>query len=121
MRNETLIRLAAIATLAVAGSCSGSSYGTTGLGNNNNNTGSTSDAIDVTDNRYSPSATTVPVGTTVTWTWKGVNSHSVTFDDGPTSTKQTAGSFQRTFPSAGTFRYHCLVHGTAMAGSVTVQ
>ena len=120
MRKSTLIRLAAIATLAAAGSCSGSSYGTTGLGNNNN-TGSTSDAIDVLDNRYSPSATTVPAGTTVTWTWKGANKHSVTFDDGPTSPSQTDGGFQRTFSSAGTFRYHCLVHGTAMAGSVTVQ
>lgn len=118
MRNSTLVRLAAVAALVAVGSCSGSSY-STGLGNNN--TGSTSDAIDVNDNSYSPSATTVATGTTVTWTWKGVNRHSVTFDDGATSATQTSGTYQRTFASAGTYRYHCLVHGNAMSGSVKVQ
>ena len=28
--------------------------------------------------------------------------------------------YQHTFATAGTFGYHCAIHGTAMAGSVTV-
>lgn len=28
--------------------------------------------------------------------------------------------FQHTFASAGTFGYHCTIHGTAMSGTVTV-
>lgn len=119
MRNSTLVRMVAIAAIAVAGSCGGGSGGTTGLGNNNQ--GSTSDAIDVNDNTFDPSSTTVPNGTTVTWTWKGANQHSVTFDDGTTSVKQTSGSYQRTFTTAGTYRYHCLVHGNAMSGTINVQ
>lgn len=119
MRNSTLVRLVAIATIAVVGSCSGNSYGTTGLGNNNQ--GSTSDAIDVNDNNFNPSSTTVPNGTAVTWTWRGSNNHSVTFDDGATSPTQASGTYQRTFSTAGTYRYHCLVHGAAMSGTINVQ
>lgn len=119
MQRTLLIRLFAVATLVVAGSCSSSDYGTTGLGNNNG--GSTVDAIDVKDNLYAPSATTVPTGTTVTWTWQGANLHTVTFDDGAASARQTSGTFQRTFTNPGTYRYHCEVHGNAMSGSVTVQ
>lgn len=31
------------------------------------------------------------------------------------------GVFQHTFSTAGSFPYHCLIHGTGMAGSVTVS
>jgi plastocyanin len=37
------------------------------------------------------------------------------------SPKQDQGSFNRTFASAGTFKYHCLIHGSYMSGQVTVQ
>ena len=49
------------------------------------------------------------------------SSDSVTFDDGPESAIQTAGSFNRTFGGAGTFPYHCAVHGAAMSGTVVVK
>jgi plastocyanin len=76
----------------------------------------------VGNNFYSPNAVTVSVGTTVTWTWNpGDVSHSVTFDDGPNSGIQSSGTFSRTFDAAGTYHYHCLVHGLAMAGTVTVH
>ena len=60
-------------------------------------------------------------GAKVTWTWTGAALHSVTFDDGATSTTQATGSYSRTFDTAGTYGYHCKVHGTSMSGTVTVQ
>jgi plastocyanin len=63
----------------------------------------------------------VATGTKVTWTWIGSTAHSVTFDDGVTSATQTSGSFNRTFDTAGSYPYHCKVHGTAMSGTVVVK
>jgi plastocyanin len=75
----------------------------------------------VGDDFFSPSKDTVTKGTKVTWTWTGSTAHSVTFDDGPSSPTQVGGTFSRTFDATGTFPYHCVVHGTAMSGTVTVQ
>ena len=83
--------------------------------------GSTSTSITVRDNSFSPSATTVPVGSTVTWTWAGSAPHNVTFSDGTASSTQASGTFQHAFATAGTFAYHCTIHGAAMSGTVTVQ
>jgi plastocyanin len=77
--------------------------------------------VSVGDDFFSPAATTVTAGTTVTWTWKGSISHNVTFDDGTASATQSSGTFSRVFNTAGTYPYHCTIHGTAMSGSVTVQ
>jgi plastocyanin len=100
---------------APPGSTGGNTGGNMGGG------GSTSSSVNVADNSFTPAATTVARGTTVTWTWTGRNPHDVTFDDGPASATQAAGSYTRNFAAAGTFRYHCTVHGTAMAGAITVQ
>ena len=83
--------------------------------------GSTSNSIAVADNSFTPRATTVPSGTTGTWTWGGAAHHNVTFDDGAASATQITGTYARTFSAAGTFNYHCTIHGTGMSGSVTVQ
>jgi len=64
------------------------------------------------------------------WTWNSCDSgyggevctaHTVTFDDGPSSELQDKGSYSRAFNTAGTYKYHCQVHGTAMSGSVVVD
>ena len=71
-------------------------------------------------------------GSTLTWTWDSCAgdiyggttcaSHSVQFDDGGESSAiQSSGTFSRTFASAGTYTYHCAVHGAAMAGTVIVK
>lgn len=88
-------------------------------------------AVSVTNNAYNPAATTVPVGTQVTWTWNTCSgdgyggqtcvSHSVTFDDGTTSATQDTGTYSRTFTAKGTYSYHCKIHGAAMSGTVTVS
>ena len=83
--------------------------------------GGTSSAIDVRDNSYSPATTTVPVGTTVTWTWRGSASHDVAFSSTQKSPVQQNGTYQRQFTAAGTYDYQCTVHGAGMSGRVVVQ
>lgn len=83
-------------------------------------TGSTSTSITVGNNFFKPAATTVPAGSTVTWTWAGGVSHNVTFDDGVASKTQASGAYSRTFQNPGTYGYHCTIHGTMMSGTVTV-
>lgn len=106
--------------LLVAANCGGESSGnsgpvdpgTGGSGANNN--------VSVGDNFFSPSAATVAVGA-VTWTWSGTSSHNVTFDDGNSSPTQATGTYTRRFSVAGTYSYHCTIHGAAMSGTVTVK
>lgn len=77
-------------------------------------------SVSVQDDQFVRSTVSVLVGGTVTWTWRGGNQHNVTFTGGPASASQTTGTFQRTFPTAGTFSYMCTIHGQSMSGSVTV-
>lgn len=79
-------------------------------------------------NRFEPANVTIPVGTTVTWTWVG-GIHDVT----PTGNPAFAGSgnpapaphtFAHTFNNPGTYLYFCSVHGspnTGMRGTIVVQ
>jgi plastocyanin len=108
--------------LAACGGGGGDGYNPPTNPNPNPTPPSTSDDITVRDNSFQPSATTVPVGTVVTWTWTGQDIHNVTFGGGgPTSGDQTNGdTYQRTFNAAGTFSYSCTRHA-GMNGSVTVQ
>jgi plastocyanin len=76
------------------------------------------------DNGFSPNATQVSPGGSVTWVWTGGNAHNVTFDntDLSASAVQVTGTFRQTFPRAGIYSYFCSVHGrTVMSGTVTVQ
>lgn len=116
-----VVTIALAATCGLASCGGGTSMGSTGPTNNPPPTNSGSNAISVGDDYYSPAATTVAIGTTVTWTWGGSQMHSVTFDDGTGSATQATGTFARGFSAAGTYAYHCKVHGTAMSGSITVQ
>jgi len=118
MRNGSCILLGAVLVAAAGCGGSGGSYGS---GPNNNSGGSTSKQITVKNNSFDPSATTVPVGSTVTWTWaQGATVHNVMFDDGQKSADQSTGTYTRMFNTAGAYPYHCTIH-PGMAGSVTVQ
>lgn len=115
--------MACAASLALAVSCGSATAPTTHTttGGDTGKTTSTSNQVSVVDNSFSPSATTVTSGTTVTWTWGGSASHNVTFDDGAHSATQSSGTYARTFTTPGTYNYKCTIHGAAMSGSVTVQ
>lgn len=79
--------------------------------------------VTVSDNAFSPNSTVAAAGTQVTWQWQGIVQHSVVFDTGPiTSGLKDTGTFNRTFTTAGSYFYHCEIHGAmGMTGVVTVN
>jgi hypothetical protein len=78
---------------------------------------------------FTPSRISVYAGETVRWTWDGVGSHNVVFEDDPTepvsSGTQTSGDHQRTFTTPGLIRYRCTLHSTSFTegqvGAVSVH
>jgi plastocyanin len=99
----------------LAAGCSGGSDVTTPDASGTNE-------VTVGNNFFSPTSLTVAVGTTVTWVWNpGGTDHNVTFADGEHSPTQASGTWPRTFATAGTFAFHCTIHGAAvMSGTITV-
>ena len=71
---------------------------------------------------YQPATLQVTTGTTVTWAWDSDGqAHTVTFNDGSVNSgTKTSGTFQHTFDAAGTYPYHCQIHGQIMSGTITV-
>jgi plastocyanin len=61
---------------------------------------------------FSPQKITVKVGTTVTWTNRDQDAHTVTAKSGPFHSKalNTGGTFTYTFTSAGSYDYYCTIH-----------
>lgn len=143
MHYRRLLLAATVAALSACGGGSDSTYGNgpTNSGNNNpgttnpgGTTGANTNNVLIADQSFNPGVVSVPVGTTVTWEWKactddgyggyaGCAAHNVTFDDGSNiaSSTQTTGTFTRTFNTAGTYKYHCSIHGAGMSGQVTVK
>ncbi|MDB4875798.1 MAG: blue (type 1) copper domain protein [Gemmatimonadetes bacterium] len=128
----------AIAGCGGAGSASSSGGPTTPTGTQPGGgtpTSGSPNTVTIADLSFAPGTVNVAVGTTVTWQWAacsdtgyggygGCVSHNVTFDDGSNiaSATQANGAFSRTFASAGTFKYHCTIHGAAaMSGAVVVK
>jgi plastocyanin len=76
----------------------------------------------VRNNQFSPTPLSVAVNETVTFQWNsGGTVHNVTFQDGPASPNQGAGTFPRTFQAAGSFPYVCTIHAAeGMTGVVNV-
>lgn len=71
---------------------------------------------------FNPSAVDVQAGGTVTWTF-GTVTHNVTFTTAgaPTNIPDSQnGSVGRTFPTNGSFNYHCTIH-PQMTGIITVH
>ena len=72
---------------------------------------------------YTPANVTIQQGGTVTWKNTDDEQHSATADDGLSFDTGIFNPGQErtvTFNTAGRFPYHCLVHGSAMTGTVTV-
>jgi plastocyanin len=136
--------LAAIAPILALSACGGGGGGGGGTteppppGGNNTNTQVT---VTVGKSSFNPTAVSVSPQGKVTWRWNTCSTasggddpygggggstttcvaHNVKFDDGPESGTQETGAFSRTFATAGTYNYHCVIHGAAMSGTVTVQ
>jgi plastocyanin len=71
---------------------------------------------------FTPDATSVSVGDTVTWTNKSDAPHTVTSDSGAfgSPAEQQNQTFSFTFNTPGTFAYHCNIH-PYMHGTITVK
>ncbi|HEX2780618.1 MAG TPA: plastocyanin/azurin family copper-binding protein, partial [Gemmatimonadaceae bacterium] len=75
---------------------------------------------------FNPSSVTIPAGDTIYFTIGSVT-HNVVFDTqgAPANVGDASSTTEkRRFPTAGTFNYHCSLHGTAttgMRGTVIVQ
>jgi plastocyanin len=79
-------------------------------------------AVNISNFAFAPATLTVPAGTTVTWTNKDEEPHTVVSSDGSTFHSPGMGTdatYSFTFPDAGTFDYVCSIH-PMMHGTVVV-
>lgn len=77
-------------------------------------------SVVIQDFAFSSGTTTVPLGSTITWTNEDTAPHTVTgtnFDSGTLNNKQ---QWSYTFTEPGTYEYHCSFH-TSMKGTVIVE
>jgi plastocyanin len=110
----------ALAVFAIVSACSSST--------SPGSSGGRSTSITVGNDFYSISPDTATSGATITWTWaQPSNGHTVNWDSGPAAlppnsgAPQTSGTYAATLTAAGTYHYHCAVHGAAMSGVIVVQ
>lgn len=79
------------------------------------------DQITIDGFAFAPATLTVPPGTTVTWTNRDEEPHTVAAGDGSFHSPGmgTGATFTHTFSTAGTFDYVCSIH-PMMRGTVVV-
>jgi plastocyanin len=75
---------------------------------------------------YEPQCASIAAGTTVSWTWSDtVFAHSVTSDTAglfDSGVLEPGSTFEHTFTDAGTYQYHCTVHGRILhSGTIEVS
>jgi len=82
--------------------------------------------VEVRDNFFSPTLFVAANGEEITWTWRGTQEHSVTFEDniGSTPLPKATGTIVRTFTTNGNHRYRCTNHSmnftAGMVGTIIV-
>jgi amicyanin len=78
-------------------------------------------AVNIDNFAFVPATVTVKVGSTVTWTNKDEDPHTVVADGGAFRSEAlgSGGTYSFTFPTAGTFDYVCSIH-PFMRGNVVV-
>jgi plastocyanin len=121
------VRLASLAIIAASLGilgCSKDSSNPSGTSSSSQNPPpSQSNTVTMINISYSPSTLTVSKGTTVTWQNNDGVTHTSTSDDGLWDTGNIAPGSSKgvTFSIAGTFKYHCTIHGPNMSGTIVVQ
>ncbi|MBB5161996.1 cupredoxin family copper-binding protein [Mycobacterium sp. AZCC_0083] len=81
-----------------------------------------SNAVNISNFTFAPASLTIPAGSTVTWTNKDEEPHTVVSSDGSTFHSpgmDTGGTYSFTFKNTGTFEYICSIH-PMMHGTVVV-
>jgi len=83
-----------------------------------------STSVSIVDFSFNPSSVTIHANDSVVWNWVGPTTHTSTSDTAGLWDSGFMGSaapqFSHTFPSSGSFPYHCTLH-PFMTASVTVQ
>ena len=76
----------------------------------------------LTTTAFNPNPLTISKGTTVTWMNNDTTTHTSNSDNSTWNSGNITpgGSFNFTFSSTGSFRYHCAIH-PGMVGTITVQ
>lgn len=135
MRLTTLAVLAPIALFAACSSSSKSNVvGNDTTSTNPPNPPGNAASVTIADFMYTPSSVTIAKGGSVTWINNGPSIHTVVSDStagsttfnsgqiiaGNSATGAAAGTFTVTFPTAGTYAYHCAIH-PYMKGTVVVR
>jgi plastocyanin len=78
--------------------------------------------VDIKDNFYTPQVIQINPGQSVGWVNEGAHTHTTTADDGTWNSDSLLPTqfFIFTFPNEGVHRYHCLIHGQVMNGTIVV-
>ncbi len=78
--------------------------------------------VEIKDFVFLPAALTVPAGTTVTWTNRDDEPHTVTSSENVFTSLglDTDETFSHTFATPGTYTYYCKLH-PHMTGTIIVQ
>lgn len=87
-------------------------------------TPATADTITIQNFAYSPATVTVKAGTTLTWTNKDADPHTVTsMNGGPLRSQplNTGDTYRYTFTTPGRFEYLCTIHPFMTATVVVTQ
>jgi amicyanin len=81
-----------------------------------------SDSVTIHNFAFGPQVVTVKAGTTVHWTNRDAEAHTVTSDNGAFNSPvlQPGTSYSHTFTKPGTYSYHCSIH-PFMTGKVVVS
>jgi len=121
-----------ILPLAALLACGGGGSDSTGPGTTGGTTGGTggtgavaTTSVSMKNTAFTPEAIKVASGAVVTWTNNDGFQHNVVFDNNaanPSGPVNAGEAKALTMPTAaGTYPYHCSIHGTVMSGSVQVQ
>ena len=82
-------------------------------------------SVSIASFAYAPGTLNVKVGTTVVWTNKDTDPHTVTSKDGSGPLKspvmKAGDTYRYTFDTAGTFEYLCTIHPFMTASVVVTQ
>ena len=81
-----------------------------------------SNAVTIRNFAFGPQIVTVKAGTTVRWTNRDADAHTVTSDTGVfrSAVLQPGASYSYTFRTPGTYSYHCSIH-PFMTGKLVVS
>ena len=79
--------------------------------------------IEIKGFAFNPDVVHIPQGSTVIWTNRDSAPHTVTSDSGnelDSNTLSEGQTYAHTFPTAGTYTYHCSIH-PSMKGRIVVE